>query len=267
MMRLEYTTVVSLPVCLLIITMVSSLVLGCEPLHRDSESVWGDDVGLNTDTAANGPEDAPQLIEDAADRDTPQPIEDATNGTEDTPQPIEDTASTDTEDDVEACVPGGECGACDQGELVCDDEDQLLCQGSVNLDTDLEHCGDCHNQCSTEIDDATARCENGECLVECAEAEKTACEEEGLCVDPDNNIEHCGECDNPCPIDGAGIDSTSCEAGECIINCEEADFSYCEEAGACVDLQSDDAHCGQCGTSCPGNQCCIEGTCSGGQQC
>jgi GH18 family chitinase len=48
-----------------------------------------------------------------------------------------------------------------------------------------------------------------------------------------------------------------CRAGECV--CAGAGLSDC--AGACVDLQTDDAHCGSCGHACPPGQHCEAGAC------
>lgn len=118
---------------------------------------------------------------------------------------------------------------CDGGECVdsCPDED-AMCDGEcVDLDSDVDHCGECNNECTTNDPDASASCEDGDCVYECEDEEDTFCG--GICTDTDQDRNHCGECDNQCGI------NEFCNDG----SCEGLD-------GSCED--EDD-----CGT---GQQCC-----------
>ncbi len=75
----------------------------------------------------------------------------------------------------------------------------------------------------------------------------------GLCVDPVNNNQHCGRCDNACDT------GQICGDGTCAVACPE-DKQECD--GICFDLESTDQHCGDCRTRCdPTDQQCRAGRC------
>ncbi len=101
-----------------------------------------------------------------------------------------------------------------------------------------------------------------------------------LCVDLSSDPEHCGECERECESDAL------CIGGQCQQQCEGAcdggtqlcvaeqcvckpGLSLCE--GACVNLESNPAHCGACGLSCDGDPCgasqCQPDGCGELQQC
>jgi hypothetical protein len=71
------------------------------------------------------------------------------------------------------------------------------------------------------------------------------------CVDLQSDAEHCGACDNACPM---GI---ACVSGSCA--CPDGQQTC---AGACVDTSADPQHCGGCGTACTPNEVCSMGTCT-----
>lgn len=129
----------------------------------------------------------------------------------------------------------------------------------------------------------------------CATSAGSFIECAGTCIDPQNNREHCGGCENKCPagsICNKGMCQLSCQkgkdvcgetcvdlqsnrnhCGKCKNACEEGKFckvgtcqtscpkEQTECSGKCVDLQSEGAHCGKCGQSCSKGQSCISGTC------
>lgn len=67
-----------------------------------------------------------------------------------------------------------------------------------------------------------------------------------------NNDDDCTEYpDNATPI---------CQQGDCLWTCTGG-LSPCD--GQCVDTESDDDHCGECGESCGDSEVCADGTCSG----
>jgi len=72
------------------------------------------------------------------------------------------------------------------------------------------------------------------------------------CVDPQNDPEHCGGCDQPCD---AGL---ACIGGACTVACGP-DRTVCGDA--CVDPQSDPEHCGDCDHACAPEASCQAGVC------
>lgn len=77
-------------------------------------------------------------------------------------------------------------------------------------------------------------------------------DEDGCETFVDESTRHCGECDVVCP----GGEEATCVGGVCALSCEEG-RTECD--GACTDLLSDAANCGQCGEVC-GTEC-REGVC------
>lgn len=83
-----------------------------------------------------------------------------------------------------------------------------------------------------------------------------ACDEgltdcDGVCVDLETNLEHCGACGNALP------DDVQCADGEPA--CTLQGLDYCD--GVCIDVLNDDENCGACGAdcgefNCMGNGCC-----------
>jgi hypothetical protein len=70
------------------------------------------------------------------------------------------------------------------------------------------------------------------------------------CVDTSTSLEHCGACDNACPLDA------ECLEGVCTCPGEEED---CD--GVCTDTQTTYEHCGVCNNTCVNNQICVDGSC------
>ncbi len=161
------------------------LLAGCEPLHRDIEQGWDGDVGVQPEDVGEQPEDVNDQDEDV--------------GTE--------------EDAGPECEPGLACGPCNQGEVICTAEGNSICEGSLDLQSDIDNCGQCNFAC------------------------------------PSNDQEE--------------FASVSCQQGQCLVECVDEDTTYCDGADACIDLQSDRNHCGQCNFSCSGGQVCCEGNCVG----
>ncbi len=194
------------------------------------------------------------------------------------------------DDDPEHCGGcGNACGPgnlCLDGECVCANVDELLCDGAcVDPNASPFHCGRCGRACEDGrecvdgecgcpesrpdlcegrgcfdfADDAfncgacgvrcplAQRCIEGECACP-ADAGSTLCGSE--CVDTDTNTRHCGSCGNVCPF------GTTCVDGEC-----DCGFGAEQCGSACVETSTDPANCGACGNVCRGDQTCIAGTC------
>jgi hypothetical protein len=101
----------------------------------------------------------------------------------------------------------------------------------------------------------SATCQGDVCTIEC-QSKRTKCD--GLCVDTDNDVAHCGECGEACDSVVGG--SAKCDKGVCGIACNGG-LTLCN--GACIDTKTTLAHCGECNAACvaPAN---ASSTCSGG---
>lgn len=76
---------------------------------------------------------------------------------------------------------------------------------------------------------------------------------DGVCVDPLNNVYHCGECGETCD------EGEVCNEGDCEVFCSSG-REVC--SGVCVDTQRDRFNCGECGNVCGLGEVCSAGTCS-----
>lgn len=74
---------------------------------------------------------------------------------------------------------------------------------------------------------------------------------DGVCLDIQSSVEHCGECGNAC---GAG---SFCDMGMCACPAGQMD---CD--GDCADPKTDVNHCGWCNNACPPQSVCQDSKCS-----
>lgn len=74
---------------------------------------------------------------------------------------------------------------------------------------------------------------------------------------PSDTLTSCGVSCTQCAASGTltSFDRPTCTAGTCGTAC----ITSCNSM--CVDVNTDEANCGACGTTCPGGQTCSEGTC------
>ena len=79
---------------------------------------------------------------------------------------------------------------------------------------------------------------------------ETRCD--GVCVDLDEDPDHCGDCDTDC------IDDDVCSEGMCAPVCEPP-TTLC--GNVCVDLDTDPDHCGSCPNECESGLC-VDGECA-----
>jgi hypothetical protein len=163
-------------------------------------------------------------------------------------------------------------GSCVDGVKTCSSELFTYCEnadlnvGCTNLQTNVNHCGQCFNA----IDINTASCVDGE--IRCI-APLTLCGTE--CVNLLTDPNHCSVCDLQCPsgtpncVDATCIDiNNRSTCGLSQIDCLE----FSEHGGAayaqccnqqCTHTGLDFNNCGSCGNVCdefPGGQC-INGVC------
>ncbi|HSQ67678.1 MAG TPA: hypothetical protein VLM85_30920 [Polyangiaceae bacterium] len=180
-----------------------------------------------------------------------------------------------------ACEAGAVCSS-GQCKIQCDTP-TIKCivdgGGSICADptSDPNHCGSCTTSCTVVTDagsllpgpnnpDAgipfdggydggpgwslgTASCDASTCGVACPQG-MTACSD-GICYDPQNFHDHCGNCNTACQ-------STEwCTQGHC---CSQG-TAYC--GSSCVDVMNDANNCGSCGHVCPSQTpVCSAGACA-----
>ena len=157
--------------------------------------------------------------------------------------------------------PGG--GACPSGTVDCG-SDPPLC---VDTLTNPSYCGLCSISCAPgEI------CQGGACIVAggggCKDGNLTFCA--GVCVALTTDPANCGSCGFVC---GEG---TTCQGSVCVAaegagappapdgqlqTCDAQGLMEC--AGICVDINTDNANCGECGAACAEGTVCQVGGCVG----
>ncbi len=118
---------------------------------------------------------------------------------------------------------GNQCGegsVCENNACICKSSGSfcsMTCMpndGCVDLKTHPSHCGSIGNACAAGVE----VCNDGNCSSSCSD-DLTNCG--GHCLDLDNNVEACGDCNTKCPMpDGTNnISRTYCLEGECNIQC------------------------------------------------
>lgn len=88
----------------------------------------------------------------------------------------------------------------------CTDEETLCGEDCADFDTSADHCGECGESCTTEVENAEPLCAGGECGFQCLD-EFEECS--GECADLDSDGSNCGACGNECL-------SGECEDGQCL---------------------------------------------------
>lgn len=167
-----------------------------------------------------------------------------------------------------ACGGGGDGGGADSGPRP--DSSAPGCSGGltdcggicVDLQADVDHCGDCSDPCGVgEV------CSAGDCALTCADG-LVDCG--GGCIDPDASREFCGA-SGDCMAANAGTtcaDGFVCSAGDCALSCQDG-LLDCD--GVCVDPATSESFCGamgdcagtNAGEACTANELCDDGLCCG----
>jgi hypothetical protein len=128
--------------------------------------------------------------------------------------------------------------------LGCGGADENGSTGDITDTGQVPSTGDAPTQATTP--DPTATGDGPGCAAPLA-----VCD--GLCVDLDNDPQHCGDCTTPC------AEELVCVAGECAVACGIG-TNVCGQT--CVDLASNPAHCGMCDQPCEPGVACVAGECA-----
>jgi hypothetical protein len=170
----------------------------------------------------------------------------------------------DTQGDPANC---GTCGhacrageSCQAGTCAClSPHTDCGADGCVNLLTDAGHCSGTAT-CPGVACPATATCQAGQCT---CPAGTTLCG--GACVNLATDPLHCG---TTCLNAVACATHGTCTAGVC--GCPAGLGTQCGTSptspGVCVDVTSDEANCGTCGTACASGKVCTSSKCCGAGQ-
>jgi len=163
-----------------------------------------------------------------------------------------------------ACSGGG-CiiVMCDGGFGDCNGDPSDGCETAVNT---TANCGICDNLC--DLSNATEQCVVGSCEVLTCDAGFDDCNmdsSDGCEIDTQQNVNHCGFCDNMCPTN---MGTPNCVGGMCGVSSCNAPLADCDgqAANGCeVDTSNNVNHCSACGAACTvqnGNPVCSSSTCS-----
>jgi hypothetical protein len=165
--------------------------------------------------------------------------------------------------EVSTTSNGANCGACGRacaaGQVCSNSVCETTCAGGttlcsascVNLQSDARNCGGCGRVC-VGASRASAVCVSGVCNIACDPgfADCNGVRTDGCEIDLRTDVNRCGSCSTVCPT--YANSSASCASGVCTFACRSS-FANCDgnPANGCeVDLRSNVAHCGVCGTNC-----------------
>jgi hypothetical protein len=123
---------------------------------------------------------------------------------------------------------------------------------NTNLSNDPKNCGECGKECPVGFGylNMTSACVNGTCEPTCVKelagngrawnfADCNKVLEDGCEINTSTDPNNCGGCGNKC------ADGVACIDGKC--GCEPG-YMFC--GGECVDVRSNDDHCGACNNAC-----------------
>ncbi len=150
---------------------------------------------------------------------------------------------------------GGSVDACGAGDTCC------AGAGCHDLQSDLNFCGSCGNDCEALYGARVDRCALGGCSCGggaiCAEGQ-TCCD--GTCVDLRIDAGNCGRCGNRCVLAQA---ISLCDMASCAVDVCDSNFDDCDGAApnGCEAALNRDVTCGLCTRRCSLNGSCTpEGT-------
>jgi len=153
------------------------------------------------------------------------------------------TSCTPPANSTATCINDSCDFTCDTGFHRCTDE--------CLSDTSPESCGTSCTPCPVPPN-AYATCDGTSCGYSCNTGWHDC---SGQCV-PDDAVTSCGTSCDPCPApDPGSAQRATCTNGVCGTGC----IDTCN--AACVDTNSDPAHCGGCNSACGAGMACVDGSC------
>lgn len=149
---------------------------------------------------------------------------------------------------------------CNEGAADCNGFPGDGCE--TDLSTNMWNCSACGLVCARP--NTTAACVSGRCVVASCAADHGDCNgdrSDGCESDLLTSVWACGACGRLCSLPNA---TAACSGGACSVSACATDFADCDgiPANGCeVNTGTDNAHCGACGTACPGGTVCAFGEC------
>ncbi len=165
---------------------------------------------------------------------------------------------------------GGNAGTqCQSGELCSGGTCGLSCQTGlidcngtcIDPQTSNAFCGatgDCQGGNAGTVCQPGEICSGGTCGLSC---QTGFIDCNGTCIDPQTNDTHCGATGD-CQGNNAGVTcqpAEDCTGGSCVLSCPPPTVD-CN--GTCVNTNNAPNYCGNCSTSCAGNEACVNGLCA-----
>jgi hypothetical protein len=135
----------------------------------------------------------------------------------------------------------------------------------TNLQTDINHCGDCNKPC--QFDNAAASCSGGQCQLGACAAPWENCDAiaaNGCEANKNIDVNHCGGCGKACNKTNG---TAACDSGSCTISCNSG-FANCDGSvtnGCEINTNTSLAHCGGCSKPCDmanASESCVSGVCT-----
>lgn len=153
--------------------------------------------------------------------------------------------SDDPDANRRGCVQGA--SPCQEDQECDEDSDQCLTQCEVNPDADSDGYDDpdCGGDDCDDSDEAIYPGAPERCNTEDDDCDAMVDEDFELQTNPEN----CGACGNVC---GDANATVTCASGDCVLTCDVG-WDDCNEEhsdGCEIDLTTDAANCGECGTTC-----------------
>ena len=148
------------------------------------------------------------------------------------------------------------CAPVCETDLTCADPQRTCCfeQGCVDLQSDLNNCGECGGFCE-------GNCISGVCVDPCGNmcsSGDTCCN--GTCSNTTSDTNNCGVCGNICDSE----ESNACVNGSCKCGssnaCDVASGAECCTT-SCKYVATDVTNCGGCGIACAIGETCQNGSC------
>lgn len=147
----------------------------------------------------------------------------------------------------------------------CDKDLSNGCE--TNLNTTLEHCGKCDNNCEELTQVETATCEAGSCKIETCKAGYADCDENAFngCEQDLSALGNCGACGEEC-FGLEQVTKRTCKDHKCAFEACNNGFGDCDGnvSNGCETELNTPERCGSCNNNCVNLANVNTATCEGG---